>query len=106
FKGLNQIGETGLRDQINHHYAQIFGVSLAIGVIAGVAQARTPYATDAPGADLYVQGAATSLSQSSIRILDRFLNVLPTFTIREGHRVKVYLSNDLLLPAYEKQAQN
>ena len=30
------------------------------------------------------------------------LECLPTFTIREGHRVKVYLSNDLLLPAYEK----
>ena len=47
-------------------------------------------------------GVAASLSQSSLRILDRYLNVLPTFTIREGHRVKVYLSDDLLLPAYEK----
>jgi type IV secretion system protein VirB10 len=26
---------------------------------------------------------------------------LPTFTVREGHRVKVHLTNDLLLPAYE-----
>jgi hypothetical protein len=25
---------------------------------------------------------------------------LPTVTIREGHRIKVYLSNDLELPAY------
>src|SRR5262249_6702588 len=25
FQGLNQVGETGLRDQINHHYLQIFG---------------------------------------------------------------------------------
>ena len=26
FPGLNQIGETGLRDLVNHHYFQIFGV--------------------------------------------------------------------------------
>jgi type IV secretion system protein VirB10 len=45
---------------------------------------------------------SSSLSQSSLRILDRYLNVLPTFTIREGQRVKVYLSNDLALPAYDK----
>jgi type IV secretion system protein VirB10 len=45
---------------------------------------------------------ASSLSQSSTHILDRYLNVVPTITIREGHRVKVYLSDDLLLPAYEK----
>ena len=29
FKGLNQIGDTGLRDQVNNHYLRIFGVSLA-----------------------------------------------------------------------------
>jgi len=36
------------------------------------------------------------------RIMDRFLNLMPTITIREGTRVKVYLSNDLLLPDYNQ----
>jgi len=101
FQGLSQVGETGLRDQVNHHYLQVFGVSVAIGAIAGLAQANTRYGAEASAEDAYRQGVATSLSQSSLRILDRYLNVLPTFTIREGHRVKIYLSNDLLLPAYE-----
>lgn len=102
FQGLNQIGETGLRDQINHHYVQVFGVSLAIGAIAGLAQVNTRAGLNVTAADAYQQGVATSLSQSSLNILDRYLNVLPTVTIREGHRVKIYLSDDLLLPAYEK----
>jgi type IV secretion system protein VirB10 len=101
FQGLDQIGETGLRDQVNHHYVQIFGASLAIGAIAGVSQANTRYGLDTSAADAYRQGVATSLSQSSLQILDRFLNVLPTFTIREGCRIDVYLSQDLTLPAYE-----
>jgi hypothetical protein len=29
---------------------------------------------------------------------------LPTVTIREGHRVKVYLTSDLELPAYDEAA--
>jgi type IV secretion system protein VirB10 len=101
FKGLNQIGETGLRDQINHHYLQIFGVSLAVGAIAGLAQADTRAGAFQSSTDAYRQGVADSLSQSSLRILDRYLNVLPTLTIREGHRVKIYLSDDLLMPAYK-----
>jgi type IV secretion system protein VirB10 len=101
FQGLNQIGETGLRDQVNHHYAQIFGVSLAIGALAGLAQTNTRYSLDTSAADSYRQGMATSLTQSSLHILDRYLNVLPTYTIREGHRVKIYLSQDLMLPAYD-----
>jgi type IV secretory pathway VirB10-like protein len=100
FHGLNQVGDLGLQDQVNRHYAQIFGVSLAIGAIGGLAQAQTAVGVDATGIDVYRQGAAANVSQSSARVLDRFLNLLPTVTIREGHRIKVYLSNDLALPAY------
>jgi type IV secretory pathway VirB10-like protein len=105
FQGLNQIGETGLKDQVNHHYFQIFGASIAVGAIAGLAEAGTnTSAVGAPltTADAYRQGVAASLSQSSIHILDRFLNLLPTITIREGHRVKVYLMQDLLVPDYNQ----
>jgi len=101
FQGLNQIGETGLRDQVNHHYLEIFGVSIAIGAIAGLSQANTLYGISESATDAYRQGFAASLSQSSLRILDRFLNILPTFTIREGYRIKVYLASDLPLPAYD-----
>jgi type IV secretory pathway VirB10-like protein len=100
FHGLNQVGDLGLQDQVNRHYAQIFGVSLAIGAIGGLAQAQTAVGVDATGLDVYRQGAAANVSQSSAGVLDRFLNLLPTVTIREGHRIKVYLSNDLALPAY------
>ncbi len=102
FHGLNQVGETGLRDQVNHHYLQVFGVSLAIGAIAGVEQAGSSYGYSMSGADAYRRGVSESLSQSAMRILDRYLNILPTFTVREGHRVKVYLSDDLMLPAYNR----
>jgi type IV secretory pathway VirB10-like protein len=100
FHGLNQVGDLGLQDQVNRHYAQIFGVSLAIGAIAGLAQAQSAVGVDATALDAYRQGAAASVSQSSARVLDRFLNIFPTVTIREGHRIKIYLSDDLALPAY------
>jgi type IV secretion system protein VirB10 len=102
FRGLNQVGETELKDQVNNHYMQVFGTSIALGVIAGAAEgSASNVGIYASGSDAYRQGVASSVSQSSTRILDRFLNINPTLTIREGHRVKVYLTNDLLLPAYE-----
>ena len=45
-------------------------------------------------------GAAGSISQSANTILDRFMQIPPTITIREGHRVKIYFTQDMLLPAY------
>jgi len=100
FKGLDQIGDSGLRDQVNNHYLRIFGTSLAIGALGAVAQAGTGGALTANGSDLMRQGFAQSVAQSSAQILDKFLNVMPTVTIREGHRVKVYLAGDLALPDY------
>ena len=100
FQGLNQIGDAGLRDRVNNHYLRLFGVSLAIGAIGAVAEGGTSGALTASGTDLLRQGFAQSMGQSSAQILDRFLNVVPTVTIREGHRVKVYLSGDLALPDY------
>ena len=100
FKGLDQIGDTGLRDQVNNHYLRIFGTSLAIGALGAVAEAGTGGVLSQSGTDHLRQGFGQSTAQSSAQILDKFLNIMPTVTIREGHRVKVYLSGDLAVPDY------
>ncbi len=38
FMGLNDIGDAGLRDQVNQHYKSTFGASAAVGLISGFAQ--------------------------------------------------------------------
>ena len=100
FKGLDQAGATGLKDEVNRHYAQVFGASLAIGALAGLAQFNMRGIDANTFSDTYRQAAGASLATSSTRVLDRYLNVLPTITIREGFRIKVYLTNDLTLPVY------
>jgi type IV secretory pathway VirB10-like protein len=102
FHGLDQIGEEGLKDKVNNHYLQIFGTSIALGVIAGAAQISQGGSNlNSSGSQSFTNGAASSVSQSATTILDRFIQIPPTITIREGHRVKVYFTQDLLLPAYD-----
>jgi type IV secretion system protein VirB10 len=102
FTGLNQIGETGLTDEVDRHYLQVFGASLAIGAISGLAQFGTRAGYDMTAIDASRQAAGASLATSTARVLDRYLNVLPTITIREGHRIKIVLTNDLHLPPYPR----
>jgi type IV secretion system protein TrbI len=102
FHGLDQVGATGLKDKVNNHYVEIFGASIALGVIAGAAEATNlNEGYNESGTEAYKSGIASSLSQSSANVLDRFINIPPTITIREGHRIKVYITQDMLLPAYE-----
>jgi type IV secretion system protein TrbI len=101
FHGLDQIGEEGLKDKVNNHYLEIFGTSIALGVIAGAGEiTQGGGAITTSGSQAFTNGAAGSVSQSATSILDRFLQIPPTITIREGHRVKVYFTQDMLLPAY------
>lgn len=102
FHGLDQIGEEGLKDKVNSHYLQIFGTSIALGVIAGAGEITQGGGTfTGSGSQQFTNGAAASVSQSATTVLDRFIQIPPNITIREGHRVKVYFTQDMLLPAYE-----
>lgn len=105
FPGLNERGDAGLKDQVDRHYAQIFGASIALGSLSGLAQYATRSASSSEYgfSDAFGQGMGASLATSSGRVLDRFLNVLPSVTIREGHRLKIYLTRDLDLPPYRDQ---
>ena len=103
FLGLNQIGDAGLRDKVNHHYWSTFGAAAAVGLISGLAQWIGTAGVAGGSGDrtvIIAGGVADGASQASLQVMSRFLNRLPTITIREGHRVKVYLTSDLHLPAY------
>ena len=103
YPGANQVGDAGLKDQVDNHYWSTFGAAAAIGLISGLAQAIGTSglaAGDGNRTVVIAGGGADAASQAAAQAMNRFLNRLPTITIREGHRVKVYLTSDLELPAY------
>ena len=96
FRGLNQIGEGALKDQVDRHYFSMFAAVGAVGVLSGLTAAGgNPYEG---GAAAMRSGAGQGLGQAATRILDRFLNRMPTITIRAGHRLRVWLTSDVLVP--------
>ena len=97
--GLSQAGETGLKDRVDRHYASSMMAAGAVGVLAGLSQAASPQDSILSRTAAVRSASGSGLSQSAMRILDRFLNRLPRVTIREGHRVRIYLTSDLFVPA-------
>ena len=108
FIGLNQIGDAGLKDRVNQHYLATFGAAAAVGLISGLSQYIGSAGLGRGDGDdrtvIIAGGIGDATSQATMQVMNRFLNRLPTITIREGHRVKVYLTSDLELPAYAPAA--
>ena len=91
FDGLNQAGESALLDEVDRHYFSTFAAAGAVGVLSGLTLAGAPpYGLQA--------GIGQGLGQGALGILDRFLNRLPTITIRAGHRLRIWLTSDVLVP--------
>jgi type IV secretion system protein VirB10 len=108
FRGLNQIGDSGLRDRVNHHFLSTFGAAAAIGLVSGLSQwlGNAAFGIGDGDRTVVIAGsAADATAQASAQVMSRFLNRLPTITIREGHRVKVYITSDLDLPEWSPGSQ-
>ena len=107
FMGLNDIGDAGLRDQVNQHYKSTFGASAAVGLVTGLAQFLGTAGFSGGNGNrtvIVAGGVGDATAQSTAQVMNRYLNRPPNITIREGHRVKVYVTNDFQLPAYEPEA--
>ena len=96
FRGLNQAGESSVKDLVNRHYLQLFAATGAVGVLSGLTlRGSNPYAGGSQG---FRAGAGQGLGLAASQVLQRFLNRLPTITIRAGHRLRIWFTSDVLLP--------
>ena len=97
FRGLSQVGESALKDQVDRHYVSMFAAAGAVGVLSGLTlQGINPYGGGIQGTRA---GAGQGFGLAATQILQRFLNRLPTVTIRAGHRLRIWFASDVLVPA-------
>ena len=96
FAGLNQAGESALRDEVDRHYFSTFLAAGAVGILSGLTlRGANPYAGGRAGIQA---STGQGLGESATQIFERFLNRLPTLTIRAGHRLRIWFTNDVLVP--------
>ena len=99
FAGLSQAGEAGLKDQVNRHYLATFGAAGAVGVLSGLMLRGTQnYGFGQPAGEAARMESGRALGGAAMQILSRYMNRLPSITIRAGHRVRIYFTSDLLVP--------
>ncbi len=92
FAGLNSVGESSLKDQVNNHYVSTFGAAGAVGLLAGLAAGSSNNSSGVRSA------FSEQMAAMGLNMMQRFLNRRPEVTIRAGHAVNLYLTSDLLIP--------
>jgi type IV secretory pathway VirB10-like protein len=98
--GLDQQGATGLTGRVDTHWPKIIATAALVGAIGGLSQIGAS-GTSIGGVDAIRLGVGQQTGQEAMQILGRALNTLPTVTVYEGTRVRIWIQRDLQLPAYE-----
>ncbi|MCP1213970.1 TrbI/VirB10 family protein [Acetobacter okinawensis] len=98
--GGDAIGQSGLSDEVNNHWGQLFKAAivttlLSVGSEAGTSQSENNLA------QAIRSGASNGFSMVGNRLIDRSLNVQPTLTDRPGLPFTVLVGHDLLLRPYQ-----
>ena len=101
-QGADAGGYSGLEDEVDNHWAELFKAALLSTVLGVGAELGSGADTGNNTAILQALrlGAANSLNQTGQQVIRRNLNIQPTLTIRSGFPVRVVVNRDLVLEPY------
>ncbi|MCZ4806700.1 TrbI/VirB10 family protein [Legionella pneumophila] len=100
--GADSAGYAGFRDEVNHHYARIYGSALLMsGIIAGITYSQNTnqsnqfgYAQPTAGS-VMSQALGQQLGEVTSQLVSKNLNVSPTINVRAGYRFNIIVVKDL-----------
>ena len=105
-QALEGLGIFGLQDHVNRHTARILFTAGLVGILTGwnASQVQAGGGVNAAydGTDLMRIQANNSMSKTAEQMLSPFLNAVPTITVDEGHRMKIWISRDIPMDAYRE----
>ena len=98
--GADQLGYSGLKDQVDNHYLRIYGHALLMSIVTGA----TAFAIDSLNSDTsdsttfsesMGSAVAEQMGQTTMSLLSKHMNISPTLNIRPGYRLNVVVVKDL-----------
>lgn len=97
---VDERGQVGLHDEVNHHYGRIYGAALLTSVISAGVQLSQPQQSTLYAAPSSRQIAAGALGQNlgdvALESAKRGLDTPPTITIRPGQPFNVFVADDIM----------
>ncbi len=98
--GADQMGYSGFKDQVNHHYWQIFGNAFLLSIISAGYQSALPKSQPTVNGQLSVTdnlslSMAQQFNEVGSEMIKKNLQIKPTIQIRPGYRFTVMVNKDI-----------
>lgn len=99
-QGMDSQGILGIRSNVNHHFIKKYGSAIFFGILnglGGLAQTRTPADSMWIGG---IDKTIRNFENLNGKIFDRYQNLVPTINVEPGYKLKIYVSEDILISPF------
>lgn len=100
--GGDAIGQSGLSDEVNNHWGQLFRAALVTTLLSVGSEAGTSW-NENNLMQAIRSGASNGFSMAGSRLIDRSLNIQPTLTDRPGMPFTLILNCDLVIKFWKER---
>jgi type IV secretion system protein TrbI len=100
-RGHDMSGQSGFEDQVNNHYAKIFGLALLTSALSAGYQLSQPQQSNSlvpSNGQVAAAAVGQQMSQLGENIATRNMQVQPTIVIRKGYHLNVMVNRDIVFP--------
>lgn len=108
--GADSAGYAGFRDEVDHHYARIYGSAVLMsGIVAAISYSQNrnqgaQAAFSPPStADVLSQALGQQIGETTTQLIAKNINTAPTINIHPGYEFNVTVTKDLVFTSPYKQ---
>ncbi len=99
-QALDQTGALGVVSNINRHWFLQFGTAIFFGVLDGLAGAAQRRSEIFSESSIIIDRTSRNFERILENIMAQYSSIVPTITVHQGHRMKIYLSDDVEISPY------
>jgi type IV secretory pathway VirB10-like protein len=99
-RALDETGALGVVSHVDRHWFLQFGTAIFFGVLDGLAGAAQRNTSIFSGTSLIIDRTSRNFERILDNIMLQYSSIVPTITVHQGKKMKIYLSEDLLISPF------
>lgn len=101
-RALDDTGALGVVSNVNRHWFLQFGTAIFFGVLDGLAGAAQRHSEIFSPTSIVIDRTSRNFERILDTIMSQYSSIVPTITVHQGHKMKIYLADDVFISPYAR----
>jgi len=99
---MDESGALGVASKVDRHWFLQFGTAIFLGVLDGLGAAAQRNADLFSATSIIIDRTSGNFDRILDRIMAQYSSIVPTITVNQGKKVRIYLSDDILVSPFAR----